>query len=236
MSLATPRGPLGGPGRAGWFSSPVPDHLTYVEPHPRRIRAIVGGRVVIDTERALLVHRPKHFLAYAFPPDEVDETLPRTAEPDAPGFVCVPWEAVDEWYEEGRRIVSSYPPNPYHRADCRPTTRRLRVEAAGIELVDTEDTVIVFETTLDPCLYVDPVHVRTDLLRRTDTISWCNYKGVATYWAAVVGDTAIDDVAWSYDDPLAESALIAGFLSFDPEKVQVVADLPVGWNEGRPTA
>jgi uncharacterized protein (DUF427 family) len=80
----------------------------------------------------------------------------------------VPWDAVDVWLEEGRSLVH-YPPNPYHRVDCRPTDRRLRVDAAGTTLVDTADTVIVFETALQPRLYVHPALVRTDLLRRTET-------------------------------------------------------------------
>ena len=33
-----------------------------------------------------------------------------------------------------------------------------------------------------PCSTSPASHVRTDLLERTDTTSYCNYKGVATYW------------------------------------------------------
>jgi hypothetical protein len=47
---------------------------------------------------------------------------------DACDDLAVPWDAVDEWFEEGRRLVH-YPPNPYHRIDCRRTRRRLRVMA-----------------------------------------------------------------------------------------------------------
>lgn len=235
MSLATPRGPFGGPDRAGWFSAnmpPIPNEVAYVEPHPRRIVAVRAGETVIDTERALLVHRPNRRPAYAFLRDDVGE-LPCEPEPEATGFVQVPWDAVDEWYEEGRRLVH-YPPNPYHRVDCHPTKRRLRVEMLGITLVDTDDTTIVFETTLEPRLYVSPRHVRTDLLRRTSTTSWCNYKGVATYWAGVVDGVVVDDIAWSHDSPLAESAAITGFLSFDFNTVEVFAEMPNGWATGKP--
>ena len=224
MSLMIARGPLS-PHRAGWFSEPVPGDLVYVEPHPRRIQALVDGQVVLDTERALLVHRPQRTLSYAFPADVVGD-LPHEPEPEAPGHVVVPWDAVDAWLEEGRRLVH-YPPNPYHRVDCRPTARRLRVEVAGTTLVDTADTVILFETSLDPRLYVAPGLVRTDLLRRTGTTSYCNYKGEATWWAAVIGDTVVEDVAWSYEDPLPESSPVKGHLSFDLERASVDAELPV---------
>jgi uncharacterized protein (DUF427 family) len=223
MSLVAAHGPLSDDPR-GWFSTDLPADLVYVEPHPRRVQARIDGRVVIDTEQALLVHRRGHPLSFAFPVHVVGD-LPHEAITEAPGYVRVPWDAVDEWHEEGRRLVH-YPPNPYHRVDCRPTSRRLTVVVNEVAVVDTTRTVAVFETGLAPRLYVDPAHVRTDLLRRTDTTSYCNYKGRATYWSVVVGDVVIEDAAWSYDAPLAESAIIAAHLSFDETKVDVVAELP----------
>jgi hypothetical protein len=115
MSLVAGRGPLS-KDPAGWFSSPLPDDLVFVEPHPRRVQAIRNGQTVIDTERALMVHRRDHPLSYAFPADVVGD-LPSDPEPEAPGYVHVPWDAVDMWLEEGRPLVH-YPPNPYHRVDC----------------------------------------------------------------------------------------------------------------------
>lgn len=224
MSLVAGRGPLSAD-PAGWFSPPVPAELVYIEPHPRRVQAFRQGRPEIDTERALLVHRRGHPLSYAFPANAVGEL---TAEPvpEAPGFVHVPWDAADAWLEEGRELVH-YPPNPYHRVDCRPTRRRLRVSVTDTVLVDTDDTVIVFETALEPRLYVDPAHVRIDLLRQSETSTYCNYKGPATYWSAdLENGTIIEDVAWSYPNPLPESLAIKGFFSFDPTRVEVVAELP----------
>lgn len=223
MSLVAGRGPLS-KDPAGWFTPPLPADVVYVEPHPRRVQAFRGEAMVIDTERALMVHRSGHPLSYAFPVDEVGR-LPHDLVVEAPGYVHVPWNAVDTWLEEGRTLVH-YPPNPYHRVDCRPTDRRLRVVVAGETLVDTSDTTIVFETALAPLLYVDASHVRTDLLRRSATSSYCNYKGTATYWSAVIGDSVVDDAAWSYDDPMPETRPIAGYLSFDATRAGVVADLP----------
>jgi uncharacterized protein (DUF427 family) len=223
MTLVAGRGPLSDD-PAGRFCPPVPAGVVYIEPHPRRVQAIRDGRIVIDTERALMVHRRGHPLSYAFPVDEVGG-LPSEPEPEAPGFVHVPWDAVDTWLEEGRKLVH-YPPNPYHRVDCRPTKRHLSVSVNGTVLVDTHDTVIVFETALEPRLYVHPSHVRTDLLRRTDTSTYCNYKGFATYWSAVSNDAVVEDVAWSYANPPPESLPIKGFLSFDATRVDVVAELP----------
>lgn len=223
MSLVAGRGPLSGD-PAGRFTPPIPDNVVYIEPHPRRIRAVLNGRTVIDTEQALMVHRRNRPLSYVFPTGVING-LTTEPEPEAPGFVHVPWDAVDEWFEEGRKLVH-YPPNPYHRVDCRPTKRRLTASIGGTQLVDTDDTVIVFETALAPRLYVAPAHVRTDLLRQTGTSTYCNYKGHATYWAAALDGAVIEDIAWSYDDPYPESRPITEFFSFDATKVQVEAELP----------
>jgi uncharacterized protein (DUF427 family) len=223
MSLVAGRGPLS-KDPSGWFTPKLPDDVVFVEPHPRRVQAIRGGRTLIDTERVLLVHRRDHPLSYAFAAEDIGD-LPSEAVTEAPGYVRVPWDAVDTWLEEGRRLVH-YPPNPYHRVDCRPTSRGLRVTAAGTTLVDTADTVIVFETSVEPKLYVDSALVRTDLLQRSDTSSYCNYKGYATYWSAVIDGTVVADVAWSYEAPPPETSPIKGFLSFDASRVEVLADLP----------
>lgn len=223
MSLVAGRGPFGSD-RAGWFSPAVPDSVVYIEPHPRRIQAFRGGEVAIDTEAALMVHRDGHPLSYAFPVGTTAD-LPNQPVAEAPGYVHVPWDAVDIWTEEGRQLVH-YPPNPYHRVDCRPTRRQVRATVADTVLVDTDDTVIVFETSLAPRLYVAPHHVHTDALRRSETTSYCNYKGYATYWSAVIGDDVIEDVAWSYDNPLPETLPIKGHFSFDAGRVTLVAALP----------
>ena len=225
MTLTSARGPLGSD-PAGRFTPAVPPGTVYVEPHPRRVQALVGDRPVIDTEAVLLVHRPQQPPAYAFPAAVVGE-LPHVPVPEAPGYVQVPWEAVDAWVEEGRRLVH-YPPNPYHRIDCRPTTRRLRVEVEGTVLVDTDDTIILFETALEPKLYAPKAAVCMDLLQPSATSTYCNYKGYASYWSATIGDVVVDDVAWSYEDTYAESAAIQGWVSFDGERALVSAELPAG--------
>ncbi|MFA7514120.1 MAG: hypothetical protein WCZ29_26920, partial [Mycolicibacterium vanbaalenii] len=63
MSLVAGHGPLSRD-RAGVLSPPVAGDLVYIEPHPRRIRAILDGRTVIDTETALMVHRRGSPLSY----------------------------------------------------------------------------------------------------------------------------------------------------------------------------
>jgi Domain of unknown function (DUF427) len=51
-------------------------------------------------------------------------------------------------------------------------------------------------------------------------------KGHASYWTAVIGDTVVEDVAWSYPDTPPETAPIRGYFSFDATRPDVSAELP----------
>jgi len=223
MSLSTGRGPLSAR-PAGRFTAPVPARVAYIEPFRRRVRAVSGGRTVVDSERVLLVHRQGRPPTYAFPAGDVHD-VDAAPEPDAPGYETVEWGAAEAWFEEDEEVFG-HPRNPYHRIDCLRSRRHLRVEAAGLVLVDTDDTLAVYETALEPRLYVDPRHVRTAVLAQSETTTYCPYKGTTTYWHARVGAHVLEDVAWTYEEPLPESAPLRGMLSFEEARVQVEHDLP----------
>lgn len=223
MSLTSGRGPLGA-NPAGRFVPPLPTGAVYVEPFRRRVRAVVGARTVVDSEQVLLVHRTGAPPAYAFPPGDVSG-VGTEPEPAAPGFVRVRWDDVEEWYEEQEQVFL-HARNPYHRVDCLRSNRRLRVETGGTVLVDTTDTAAVYETALEPRLYVSREHVRSDLLVPSPTTTYCPYKGTASYWTVEVGGARVTDAAWSYEDPLPEFSMLRGHLSFDEKRLAVLASFP----------
>jgi len=189
----------------------VPADAVYVEPLLRRVRAKLGDRAVIDSERVVLVHRAGAPPTYAFPAEDVRE-LPVSPEPAALGYVRVPWAAATAWYEEEEQIFGGHPRNPYHRVDCVRARRHLRVDVAGALLVDTTDVVSLHETSRAPELYARREVVRMELLVPSATVTYCPYKGSASHWNALVDGTLVRDVAWSYDDPLPESVPIARML------------------------
>ena len=225
MSLTSGRGPLSR-NPAGRFSAPVPTDLAYVEPVRRRVRARLGDATVVDSEAALLVHRAGGPPTYAFPPADVDAGAlgdAVTAHPDADGFVTVAWAAPDHWFEEEDEVFL-HARNPYHRIECLRTTRHLRVTLGAAVLVDAPATIALYETALEPKLYVDKSLVRTDLLVPSATTTLCPSKGTATWWSAMVDGTTHADVAWSYEDPLPESLPVAGMLSFEPAHPALTID------------
>jgi uncharacterized protein (DUF427 family) len=229
VSLTTGRGPFS-PQPAGRFKGRIDgragphDQVVYVEPFLRRVRGIKGRRLVVDSEQVLLVHRSGSSPIYAFPASDVSLSTAKSV-PDVPGHVQVGWDDIDEWYEEEDRVFG-HPRNPYHRVDCVRTKRRLSVRVEGVSIVDTTGTTGVYETALAPRLYVARAHVRADLLSISATQTYCPYKGTASYWTAVVGDTVVEDIAWSYESPLPECLPICGLLSFDEARAEVLQELP----------
>jgi uncharacterized protein (DUF427 family) len=204
----------------------MPSDVAYIEPFRRRVRGVKGGRTLIDSERVLLVHRPGRPPAYALPEDDV-HGVPAEPEPDTPGYVTVAWDAVDSWFEESEE-VHGHPRNPYHRIDILRSERRLRVDVGTTTVVDTNETLVLYETALEPKLYVDPRHVRMDALERSATETYCPYKGTASYWSFRTEDETVADVAWSYEDPLPESLPLRGLMSFEESRVTLLHDLPPG--------
>jgi uncharacterized protein (DUF427 family) len=225
MSLTTGRAPFG-PNPAGRFDRPMPRDAVYVEPFLRRVRAMLGERTVIDSERVVLVHRSGQPPDYAFPAADVQDVA-AVFEPAAPGYVRVAWDAASAWYEEEEQVYGGHPRNPYHRIDCVRAKRRLRVDVLGVLIADTTDVMALYETSRAPQLYVPRGAVRAELLVRSPTVTYCPYKGSATHWSAELGGERIADVAWSYDDPLPESRPIAGYLGFYPDRANVEQDVPV---------
>lgn len=64
-----------------------------------------------------------------------------------------------------------------------------------------------------------------DLLTPTTKQTECPFKGTASYWSARIGDEVVDDLVWSYTNPIPEAEAIAGMMCFYNERVEIdVAD------------
>jgi uncharacterized protein (DUF427 family) len=236
------------------------------EPGEKRVRAYLGGQLVLDTTHPLLVWEVPYYPTYYVPAADVvaevestgktdhspsrgdAEVLTlRTADheavgaalryPDSPiealrDHVRVDWDAMDAWFEEDEEVFT-HVRSPYSRIDILPTSREVVVRHGDVELARSTRAQALFETGLPVRWYVPKADVRMDLLRPSDTVTRCPYKGTTVHFNAEVGDDRVDDVAWAYPTPLPESQRIAGLLSFYDGKVTVEVD---GEPQGTPPA
>jgi uncharacterized protein (DUF427 family) len=134
------------------------------------------------------------------------------------------WGALDAWFEEDERVFV-HPRNPYVRVDALRSTRTVRLEVDGTVVGASSSPVLVFETGLPTRYYLDRTGLDFHHLVPTETVTECPYKGTTSgYWSAVVGDTVLPDVAWTYDFPTRALSPIAGLIAFYNEKVDIFLD------------
>ena len=133
------------------------------------------------------------------------------------------WGAMSEWLEEDEPVYT-HPRDPHTRVDILASSRHVRIEIDGVTVADSTSPRILFETGLPPRYYLPLTDVRTDLLRASDSVSHCPYKGTAAYWSVDTGTNVHKDVVWIYRTPLPESQKVAGLAAFYDERVDVFID------------
>lgn len=135
------------------------------------------------------------------------------------GRAAFAWRAMDAFYEEDDRIVGHAADN-YHRIDIRQTSRHLVVRHGERTVADTTRPLALHESGFAPRWYVPPADVDESALTAVDFQTFCPYKGVCSYYD--IGDAR--GAAWSYQHAWPEVGRVAGFVSFEPDKVEVSLD------------
>jgi uncharacterized protein (DUF427 family) len=152
----------------------------------------------------------------------------RLADEELAGYVALAFAEFD-WYEEDERILG-HPRDPYHRVDVLRSSRPVRVEVDGDVVAETTRARLLFETQLPTRFYLPREDVRADL-QPTESRSYCPYKGEASYWSLEAGGRVLEDIGWTYEEPLPDAVKIAGLVAFWDERVDVFVD---GERRGRP--
>jgi uncharacterized protein (DUF427 family) len=217
VSLTAGSGPLG-LRPTGRFDFDPPERITFVEVHPRRVRALKDERLIVDSHRVQLVYRTGSLPRFAFP--AADVSIAAEPEPAVDGYVTVPWQAADTWLEEDDEIVV-HPRDPYHRIDVSNTSRRIRVRVAGAEIADSTRARILFETALPPRYYVPRDDVSMNMLEESGVRTGCAYKGFSRYFD--VRDA--EAVAWTYPDPRRDGELVRDRICFHQERPEVEVEV-----------
>jgi uncharacterized protein (DUF427 family) len=154
----------------------------------------------------------------------VAQTFPGSPIPELRDLIRLDWNAVEEWLEEDEPIYT-HPRDPFSRVDILGSSRHVQVSIDGVQVADSHQPRILFETGLPPRYYLPMTDVRLDLLRRSDLVTHCPYKGSAGYWDVVLPDGSVyEGLVWGYRTPLPESQKIAGLVAFYDEKVDVTVD------------
>ncbi|KAH6722040.1 hypothetical protein DL95DRAFT_382762 [Leptodontidium sp. 2 PMI_412] len=223
-----------------------------IEGTPRRVRGLLGGKYIFDTLEAQYVWEHPYYPYFYIPLDaftkeakfekvasKEDFYIARlsagakstervlillTLKGGLQNLVRIEVSALDAWFVEDEKLLGSHPKDPYKRIETIPSSREIRIEVNGTTVAKSTQNVFLFETMLRTRFYLDPTAVEWGVLRESETVSFCPYKGMANYYHVDVGGKTIEDAVWYYKYPTAESALVAGRLCFYNEKVDVFID------------
>jgi uncharacterized protein (DUF427 family) len=216
---------------AALHPSPPFDELTYY-PTARWIRGTRDGTTVIDTRRAVLVWEPgKRVPIYAFPVEDVAlaasdaESLGARLldDPDLSGFLTLPWDALEHWYEEDEEVFV-HPRDPFVRLDALRSSRHVRVERDGRLLAESDAPILLFETGLPTRYYLPEGDVEQAMLAESDLQTGCPYKGFASYRDVVVDGRRHPNLFWYYKEPFGEVAEIKTHLAPYSERVDLIVE------------
>ena len=118
-----------------------------------------------------------------------------------------------------KRILT---PGPSHPITIEPTDGRVVVTVAGRAIADSRSALTLREASYPAVQYIPRADVEMSLLERSETSSYCPYKGDAAYFNIAAGDDRRTDAVWTYENAYAAVAEIGEYLAFYPDRVDSI--------------
>jgi uncharacterized protein (DUF427 family) len=135
----------------------------------------------------------------------------------------------------GQESVWDYPRPPRLEA----TDAAVEVVLGGVTVASTRSALRVLETSHPPTYYLPPDAFVAGALRPADGVSVCEWKGRARYLTVVGGSAVAEAAAWTYPEPTAAFAALAGYVALYPGRMdrctvdgEVVTPQPGGFYGG----
>jgi uncharacterized protein (DUF427 family) len=113
-------------------------------------------------------------------------------------------------------------PGPDHPITITPNHNRVVVLVEGKVVADTRNALTLQESTYPPVQYIPLADVDTSVLERTETQTYCPYKGDASYYSIPLGGEKSTDAVWEYREPREAVAAIKGHVAFWPGRVDAI--------------
>src|SRR5689334_13364857 len=115
-------------------------------------------------------------------------------------------------------------PGPTHPITITPTAARVTVKVDGRTIADTTDAVTLQEASYPAVQYIPFADVDPGVLVKTDTRTYCPFKGDASYYSVRAADRELTDVIWTYEHPYPAVAEIKEHAAFYANKVEITVE------------
>jgi uncharacterized protein (DUF427 family) len=117
-------------------------------------------------------------------------------------------------------------PGPSHPITIAPNPARVVVSVAGKVVADTRRALSLQESTYPAVQYIPIDDVDRSLLERSNTTTYCPYKGDASYYSISIGGARSADAVWVYESPHDAVAEIKDHVAFYPDRVDSIEVQP----------
>lgn len=94
--------------------------------------------------------------------------------------------------------------------------RPVTVSAGGKTLGESRNALELKEGSYPPVTYVPREDIDMSRLVRTERTTTCPWKGKASYYSIRGEEGVLENAVWTYEEPIADVAPIAGHLAFYP--------------------
>lgn len=112
-------------------------------------------------------------------------------------------------------------PGPDHPITVEPSANRVVVTSNGTTIADTHDALKLTEASYPPVFYIPLADADQSLLERTEHVTYCPYKGEASYFSVPAMGAPGENVIWQYQNPYPAVADIKGRIAFYADRVQI---------------
>jgi len=99
------------------------------------------------------------------------------------------------------------------------SSRQIKVVFNDTTIAETSRAIRVLETSHPPVYYIPPGDVRQQFLSHSEYQSYCEFKGLATYYTIRVGEKVAANAAWSYHNPSSGYESVKDYVAFYPGRV-----------------
>ena len=110
-------------------------------------------------------------------------------------------------------------PNAEHPINIERNAGRVRVLAGGQVIADTRRALTLREAGHPSVLYIPRHDVVMGALQRSNTASYCPYKGEADHYRIREAGGGDAEVAWAYSAPYWAVSELENHIAFDPSGV-----------------
>jgi uncharacterized protein (DUF427 family) len=110
-------------------------------------------------------------------------------------------------------------PGPDHPITVTPSSDHIVVSVGGRVVADTTRALILQEADYPAVRYLPIDDLDRSLLERTETTTYCPFKGEASYYSIPVGGDRSVDAIWVYEQPHPAMVQIKDHVAFYPDRI-----------------